>query len=368
MGLTRLSFQTVPNNPRSTTSIVLVHGGLFFASFLTTFMAGIVWSGSLPWIPESFTLGEIQEFLNQFPIRSGLSYALLIMSFIGAHEFGHYVASRAHNVDASLPYFIPWPFVMLNPFGTMGALIRTRTPIRSKKALFDIGVAGPLSGFIVCLVILAIGYSTLPPESYLLRIHPELAETGYGIQSGLHFGEIPMFTIMQKLFVTPGTFIPPMNEVYHYPMLCVGWFGLFLTALNMMPFGQLDGGHVLFALIGKKQWIVGRVLWVFLFVICGLSLIGLLQEIVSEPTADTTMLAIQYALEIPLTKLVSVCPVLFTIGMGWLVWVVLIRFVIKIEHPDIGDDEPLSVGRKIIGWAAIVVLMLCFSPQFIYVR
>ena len=293
---------------------------------------------------------------------TGLTYAILILTFLSCHEFGHYIAARIHGVDATLPFYIPMPLIL---FGTMGAVIRTRSPIPNKKVLFDIGVAGPLAGFVVALVILGIGFATLPSFDYIYAIHPEYQATGQFSDSGMFFGDMLLFSFFREVFSPAGAVIPPMNEVYHYPFLCVGWFGLFVTALNLAPFGNLDGGHVLYALSGKFQHRVARTLWWALFVFGMLSLIGTLSDFLSEPSPNGIIISIQNAIGAPLVAIVELSPWLFHAGEGWLLWALLIRFFIGIDHAEI-RGAPLDTKRMIIGWGSLLILVLCMPVQIIY--
>jgi membrane-associated protease RseP (regulator of RpoE activity) len=350
MGYTPIAPEGIQRTPAR--SSLWLHALLFVASFVCTMFAGAQW-----------LMKDITEITNA---TYGITYALLIMSFLTAHEFGHYIAARKHGVDASLPYFIPMPFLNMLPFGTMGAVIRTRSPIRSRAVLFDIGVSGPLAGFVVCLIILAVGFLTLPPKEYLYSIHPEYMNLGGAIPTtGMYFGDTLTFSAFRALFADRG-FIPPMNEMYHYPFLCVGWFGLFVTALNMLPFGQLDGGHVLYALVGPWQHRIARGLWWTLFLAGVLSLLGEVQQALIGVPEDPLTLWLQQHLSPVLDPMVAQAPWLFALGSGWLMWALLIRFFIKIPHPVIEDPTPLSSGRAIVGWIAIAVLVLCFAPTSIY--
>jgi len=295
----------------------LINIGLFLLTFLTTTTAGVFWLNRDPYQLENFSLG--------------LTYSLLILSVITAHEFGHYFAARIHKIPVSLPYYIPFPFLEFNPFGTMGALIKMKSPTQSRKSLFDIGIAGPLSGWIVTCIILIIGYITLPPLSYIYQIHPEYSETGIP-SYGLRFGYNIIFWSVEKIFPNPN--IPPMNEVYHYPFLCVGWFGLLITALNMMPVGQLDGGHISYAMFGRKHKYMAYTVVIFLAVF---GAAGILPFI---------------GIEFPLGS------------VSWLVWVLLIFFIIKIKHPDIiaNPSEPLGRTRILLGWISFIIFLLSFCP------
>jgi membrane-associated protease RseP (regulator of RpoE activity) len=216
----------------------------------------------------------------------------------------------------------------------MGAVIKMRVRTQSRKSLFDIGVAGPIAGWVTSLVILVIGFFTLPPIEFLYTIHPEYASHGIST-SGLAFGYNIIFWLFEKIFTSsPGVFMPPMNEVYHYPFLCVGWFGLLITALNMMPIGQLDGGHISYAMFGKKhKYVAYTVFGILLF----FGLAGFLP-----------LLGITFELG----------------SVNWLLWVLLIFFLIKIKHPPICSDldTPLGDTRMFIGWFSYFIFVTSFCP------
>ncbi len=230
-------------------SSLFIHVLLFILTFASTMMAGSAWAGKNPI--------EITNWIY------GWTYASLLMTFLLTHEFGHYIAARLHKVDASLPFFIPLPIPFVSIFGTLGAYIKTRSIIPNRKALFDIGASGPLAGFIVCLGIFIFGLLNLPSIDFLYAIHPEYKEFGIMYPDwGMYFGDMLLFQGLIALFVQPGTYIPPLNEIYHYPFLCVGWFGMFVTSLNLPPLGQLDGGHIAYAMFGKNQGKIARIVWV----------------------------------------------------------------------------------------------------------
>jgi membrane-associated protease RseP (regulator of RpoE activity) len=297
-----------------------LHLLLFIITFFTTTLAGVEWVNKDP-----FELGNFHY---------GLPYSLSLLAMLSAHEFGHYFAARSYGIQATLPYFIPIPppLLFLNPFGTMGAVIRIRSGWSSRKALFDIGIAGPIAGLVVTFGLLAYGLMTLPAKEYIYMVHPEYRVTGIIPEGGLTFGTSALFWLYSKISVTHG-FFPPMNEIYHYPFLCVGWFGLFVTALNLLPVGQLDGGHILYALTGSKmQGKIARVFFLFLIVMGLGSLIPLLGWKLRLGT------------------------------LGWLLWAAILFFIIKLDHPAIPGDEPLTPGRKFLGWATMVTFLLIFPP------
>lgn len=302
----------------------LLHIALFLITLLTTVLAGIEW-----------TTGSMGPY-HFSDLMKGLPYALSMLFILGVHEFGHYFASVYHKVKATLPYFIPFPPIsgFLN-FGTMGAVIKTKSPIPNNKAMFDIGAAGPLSGFVACLIVLIYGFTHLPGKEYLLQIHPDYGTAEYGKNAlGLEFGGTLMFSLLKYIFTNPSQFIPPMSEVYHYPYLCVGWFGLFVTAMNLIPVGQLDGGHVIYSMFNeKKHEAIASVSMVLLLL---LGLMGILNTFI-----DLNI----------------------KIGWsGWLFWAVILYFVIKIKHPPVNQFEDLGLGRKILGYFTILIFILSFSP------
>ena len=296
----------------------LIHGGLFVLTFLTTTLAGVQWLNK-----------DFQELTN---FTLGVPYSLLLLLMLASHEFGHYFAAKFHKVDATLPYFIPFPSVygFLVPFGTLGAVIRVRSAIPSRKATFDIGASGPIAGFVVSCAILIIGFRTLPGVDYLYSIHPEYAQMASIPATGLTFGRSLIFTAIEKIFAPHGAFIPPMNEIYHYPFLCVGWFGLFVTALNLIPIGQLDGGHISFAMFGDRHNKIGQVALLLLI----------------------------------LTGSIGCLPLVgLDLGFGWIGWlfwaVVLAVFLRRgmLARPPIDDMTALSVNRTIVGWMCTLIFI-----------
>ncbi len=304
-------------DPRRPTQYLL-HLILLLLTLFTTTIAGIQWLNKDPF--------ELSNF------GAGFRYSLSIMIFLASHEFGHFIAARLSGVSVTLPFFIPVPPFLVNPFGTMGAVIRIRSPFPFRRSLFDIGIAGPLAGFVVTLAILIIGFLTLPPKSYLFTIHPEYAALDSIPKTGLTFGNSLLFWGLCKVFASYA-FVPPMNEVYHYPLLCVGWFGLFVTALNMIPVGQLDGGHILYALCGARvQSLVARAFFIFLVAV-GLS--GFLPARAGSPQIGT---------------------------LGWLLWALILLFVVKLDHPQLIFQDELTPARKALGWVSFLIFVVSFPP------
>lgn len=302
-----------------------LHILLFVITFVTTTIAGAEW---------------ITGFGHSFDIKElliGLPYSISILFMLGSHEFGHFFASKYHKVDATLPYFIPFPSLegFLN-FGTLGAVIRTRSPIPSKKALFDIGVAGPLAGFVACIIILVYGFTHLPGIDYILVIHPDYFSPEYGKNAlNLEFGNTLLYYFMQEIFTDGSQFVPPMSEIYHYPYLCVGWFGLFVTAMNLIPVGQLDGGHIAYAVFGEKKHLVIASISMIMLIVLGVG--GFITSFMNLN---------------------------FEFGWsGWLFWAFILYFFIKVQHPPIYDEEELDPKRKIIGYISLLIFVISFSPN-----
>jgi len=294
---------------------------LFLVTFFTVTVAGVQWLNKDP-----FDLGNFSF---------GIPYSLSILFILTCHEFGHYFAARHHGVDATLPYFIPFPNLVgaLN-FGTLGAVIKTKSPVPSRKVMFDIGAAGPIAGFVATILILTYGFATLPGKEFILSIHPEyFAPTHPETGLGLAFGNCLLYQFLEFMLTNPANqFVPPMSEMYHYPFLCAGWFGLFVTAMNMIPIGQLDGGHVAYTMFGASHRMIARSAFALVLF---MGLLGLLPLIHVSMTFGWT---------------------------GWIFWALVLFFVVKIDHPPVLDETPLDEKRRNIGWITFIILALSFIP------
>lgn len=315
-------FQGTTNTAFQRTGSYLVHLGLFLLTFLTTTLAGVQW------------LNRNYNELNNF--SDGLPYAGLILFMLASHEFGHYIAARLHRVKATLPFFIPFPafFGLLLPFGTLGAVIKLQSPVPSRKVLFDIGAAGPIAGFVATIIILIVGFRTLPSIDYLYSIHPEYAQMATIPTAGPTFGKTLFYSLAAWLFAPAGAFIPPMNEIYHYPFLCVGWFGMLVTAMNLMPIGQLDGGHISYAMFGRGYHILAQATLVFLIVVGTLGFLPFFG------------IDFQYG---------------YT---GWLFWGLILAFFMRrytLNRPPVPDETPLDAKRLVLGWLCLLIFVGSFS-------
>ncbi|TDI23821.1 MAG: site-2 protease family protein [Acidobacteria bacterium] len=239
-----------------------------------------------------------------FALLRGLWYSVTILSILGAHELGHYYACRYYRVDASLPYFLPAPFLT----GTLGAVIRIRQPIPTKRMLFDIGVAGPIAGFVVAVPALFLGLS-------LSRVLPLPADF-----VGLSLGEPPIFRL--ATWMIWGT-APDDYSLMLHPVALAAWFGLLVTALNLFPIGQLDGGHISYATLGARST--------------------------------------------PVTMAAVAAVILLTLySSSWIAWAGLTVFMlIKFgpRHPRTLDHHiPLDRTRMLVAVGAVVMFILCFTP------
>ena len=297
---------------------------LFLITFITTVIAGTEW---------------VTGTMGPFDLESlmiGLPYSISALFILATHEFGHYFAAKYHKVKATLPYFIPIPPIAgFFNFGTMGAVIKTKSEIPTNKAMFDIGVAGPIAGFIASLIVLIYGFTHLPSVEYILAIHPDYFSPEYGKEAiSLQFGNNLLFMFLQNIFTTSSDFIPPMTEVYHYPYLMTGWFGLLITAMNMIPVGQLDGGHIVYSMFGTK----------IQETVASISLIGLV------------ILGISGFVDVSFEMN-------FGFGWsGWIFWGLILFFLIKVKHPPVRYFSQLDPTRKILGYISLIILFISFAP------
>ena len=238
-------------------------------------------------------------------LLTGLPFSVAIMSILFAHEMGHYLTCRYYGISATLPYFIPAPTLV----GTMGAFIRIRSPIQHRSALLDVGIAGPIAGFVLAIPTLMIGLSL----SRFVIVDPK--------EFGIGFGEPLIFKIGAMLL---GKTPPPGMDLYLHPVGIAAWFGFLATALNLLPVGQLDGGHIAYALFGRFH---KRISEGFVFLLIPLGIFY---------------------------------------WQGWLFWTAVLLFV-GVRHPMTLDDSiPLKRRHVWLGWFALAMLILCFTPLPFY--
>jgi len=303
-----------------------LHVGLFLLTVVTTTLAGMLFvipdlppyeppsSGLLDYllyIPRGYfhTICDVIRLGLAQPhvFAQGVEFSAALLAILFSHEMGHYLACRYYKVSATLPYFIPAPPLFLT--GTFGAFIKIRSPIPSRRSLFDIGLAGPLAGFVVALPISVIG---------VLTMGPAVAPAGSG---AIFFNDPLLFRLLARLFGVP---LDPNSLPTPYYM--AAWIGLLVTSLNLMPVGQLDGGHGTFAIFGPRAHrIIARIAF-----------------------ATTAILAI--------------------LGFWWhhspsgFLYTVLLAVMLRVPHPAPAIMEPLGTKRTIIAIVTLLVFILCFWP------
>ncbi|HID24401.1 MAG TPA: site-2 protease family protein, partial [Planctomycetaceae bacterium] len=277
--------------------------GLFIATCISTFFSGMLAGVGAPradWLQE-----QPVEVLKALTLN-GLSYAGPLMLILLAHEMGHYLQARRYRVPATLPFFIPMP---ITPFGTMGAVIVQQAGVADRKALFDIAITGPLAGLLVAL---PVTYFALQ-DVQIVQLDPNAA----GVE--IRYGDPLVLQWMVKLIHRP---LAENEDIILTPMLFAGWVGIFITALNLMPVGQLDGGHILYTLIGRKAHYVAY------------ALIGL--------AVGHMFHSKDYAYSLIIALLLVVGP----------------------RHPPTADDHvPLGTWRVLLGWLTLAFIIIGFTPR-----
>jgi membrane-associated protease RseP (regulator of RpoE activity) len=366
---------------RRETRIILIQVALFIATFITTTFAGSEWSYGRSVYMEGYTWSDFV---------GGMEFSIPFLLILTVHEFGHYFMAMYHKVRSSLPYYIPIPPIPFS-IGTMGAMIRLRSRIYSLRENFDIGLAGPLAGFVMALIILFYGFTHLPPPEYIFQVHPEYEQYGpdyadyvYANQDkniiDVMLGQNLLFYFFEQFVADPAR-MPNPHELMHYPLLFAGFLSLVFTALNLLPIGQLDGGHVVYGLFGyKTHRIIASVAFVLFMFYSGLGFV--------KPTdpPDELMIwvpgfifflyfafrglqlskrdTIMYALLVFAAQfLISWMYPKLEGYSGWLVFGVLIGRLVGVPHPPAEIEEPLDSKRIILGWLALVIFILCFTPR-----
>lgn len=368
---------------------VILQVVLFVVTFITTTIAGTQWCYGRSVFEPDYSWTDFYH---------GLPFSIPLLLILTVHEFGHYFTALFNRVKASLPYYIPIPPIPFLPFniGTMGAVIRLRSKPYSNIQNFDIGLAGPLAGFIVALIVMFYGFRTLPPPEYIFQFHPEYEQYGlryadvvysdeYLSQHGpvldVRIGNNLLFWMFEKVVADPER-VPNPHELMHYPILLACYIALFVTCLNLLPIGQLDGGHVLYGLFGFRiHRVIARVFFLALIFYAGLGLpyidphlpqgsllLGMAGYLLflfmafrgmRLPLKDTWMYVFlifgaQFSLMV------------FVPGIqgyeGWLLFGFILGRFIGIEHPPSEIEKPLDPARVMLGWIALLIFILCFSP------
>ena len=377
------------NKNRLTSGTIVKHTVLFILTFICVTFVGIIWVGQS---------ANADSYWDMWP--QGALFATLLLAFLGTHEFGHYFAAVYHKVKVTLPYFIPVPLGI----GTLGAVIKIEEQVRNTKKLFDIGISGPVAGFIVSFIVLMIGFATLPEPDFIENFagHEEtisyIQETGTFPETPIEpapetgtimLGQTLLYSFLASFFDN----VPPMYEMYHYPFLFAGWLGLFFTALNLTPIGQLDGGHILYSLIGYEQHKkVARIAFGGLTALAGLEAIPFLYLNIDQWLPGYGLGSILLwglillflmrkgfhhelnwiapvwilSLGIPVIYLFATSGFEQAGSLIWVIWSFFIVYFVKIEHPPVMIQQPLSPNRKKLGWISMAVFVLCISPSPIY--
>jgi membrane-associated protease RseP (regulator of RpoE activity) len=367
----------------------LLHLGLFLLAWATTMLSGAELITGHSW------LGDLQaaDFWEGWP------YSLAFLTFLTCHEFGHYFMALFHRVRSSLPFYIPVyiPFLGLN-IGSLGAVIMLKQMPDSTRKYFDIGIAGPLAGFVVSLGLLFYGFTHLPPlEETVFAIHPDYVEEfgrvpaepemvqwlkDQDLQS-VAIGSSLLFDWLAETLPSDQSQVPPAYEIMHYPFLFVGFITLFFTALNLLPIGQLDGGHVIYGMFGRRTaGLIARVSTVGLLLLGGTGLLGL-QDLdqVGFLSMGAYLMFVIYVFTHILGRnrwqpVALAAALLFAVQIGikwafpsietnplWLLYSFLVIRVIKLDHPKAFFEHRVNRPRQVLGWLAIAMFVGCFTPQ-----
>ena len=355
----------------------LLHFTLFVITLIFTTLSGIEWTMNKYLFRSAYTYDDLVI---------GLSFSLSFLGILTVHEFGHYFTARLYKLKVTLPYYIPfYLFGQLPSLGTFGAVIRIKEIISSRKQFFDIGIAGPLAGFVIALGALYYGFTNLPSHEYIFQLHPEYRQYGmdypkYVYTEGIVMGTNLLLEFFIGFIADPTQMVHPY-ELIHFPIVLAGYFGCYFTALNLIPLGQLDGGHILYGLLGyEKSKKISVILFILFMFFGGLGLFSFEQStgtilfsglayliflyFTMQKTWENKMTIWSIALSIFTVQLllnsyipgIRGFPVLLILGF------ILGRFL-GVYHPKAIEDRPLSLGRKVLGWVALVVFVLCFSLE-----
>jgi len=291
-----------------------IHVVLFVITLATTFLAGFFQGGS---------------------ISSGLSFSAALLFILGTHEMGHYIYGKKYGVEITPPYFIPAP-PLISPIGTFGAFIKIKSPISTKRALFDIGIAGPLAGILAAIPVIVIG----------IKLSTIIQTTDNSIEHGLTLGSPLIFSFIADSIVGK---IPEGYDLLLHPVAFAGWIGLFVTALNLIPAGQLDGGHITYAIFSNKWHRRASILIIFVLLVFGIGTQPIAQYFQSY--FDGTTLSSYKDL------------VIFEGWGGWVMWAALLTFLGTKHPPTLYDEIQLDSRRKFLSLVALLVFIGCFTPM-----
>jgi len=311
----------------------LLPGALFLLTFLTTTASGAIRmhpGAEIPFWQLLFPVDAIR------PISDGLSYSVPLMAILLCHELGHYFAAKAHGVPASLPHFIPLPPLL--GLGTMGAVIGMRQVTADRRKLIDIGAAGPLAGLLVAVPVIIYGLSLSP----VAPLHP----------GGMQEGNSLLYALLK--YLSKGAFLPSATEdVALHPTAFAGWTGLLITMINLLPIGQLDGGHIATAYFGNAYNRFARVLHRLLPMVATLVFAWIVVAVQHE---------VQGTQRATLDDIIAIA---LEGAMPWLLWWGMVRLVQRAagsaEHPPV-ENRPLARSRRALFWLMVVVFALLLMP------
>jgi membrane-associated protease RseP (regulator of RpoE activity) len=362
---------------------------LFIITFISATLTGAEWIYGRVFFFGENTLGWPEFF-------EGFKYSVPFLGVLTIHEFGHYFTAKKHKTDVTLPYYLPlWLGGLNSTFGTLGAFIRIKERINSRIKYFDIGISGPLAGFVASLFVLWYGFTHLPPLDYVFELFPVFKQYGndYGKfletspdYMSLKLGDSLIFNFFEQK-VSSGE-LPHPYLYTNYPIIFAGYLSLFFTALNLLPIGQLDGGHILYGLIGDRAFnIVSPILFSCFIFYAGLGyfnayefttqdtqmffiLIGkfvafiLFNYFCFSKITDNLMTNLIIALSVvSLQLLISYFFPTIEGYSGFLAFGLIIGRFLGVYHPSTSDMKPLTLERKILGWVALIIFVICFSPK-----
>jgi len=383
---------------------IIIQVVLFILTFITTTLAGCEWCFGI----SIYTFTEegigFNSAYSWADFTRGMGFSIPLLLILTTHEFGHYFTARYHRVRTSLPYYLPFPPIPFLPnIGTFGAVIRLRSKVRASVQNFDIGLAGPVAGFIMTLIVLAYGFRTLPPPDYVFEFHPEYKE--YGLQYADHVysqeyynehlkdkGLLDMeigSTVLMELFkwvAVDQAYVPNPHEMMHYPVLLASAIALFFMCLNLLPIGQLDGGHVTYGLLGgNRHYLIGRIALVLLLAYSGTGVVTPADGVDGVLGWGIMLVLLYYMCFKGFTRsvqdawmyavLLFAAQFLFAWGFpgitgypGWLLFAFIVGRFIGVKYPPAEIEEKLDSRRVILGWLTIVIFIISFSPRPLIVR
>jgi len=295
-----------------------LHLLLFVLTFLTTTVAGSLLQKGTNILEEP--LGVLE----------GLPFSVTLMTILLSHELSHYFASKRHHTEATLPYFIPAP-PFLSPIGTFGALIKMKSPIVTRRALIDIGASGPIAGFLLSVIASVVGLA----NSSIVPLQE--------VKGGISLGDSLLFSLLSRLVLG----VPPESyDILLHPVALAGWLGLFVTSLNLIPIGQLDGGHIAFAFLGERHKALSKVLAGTLLT---MGCLAVLQTIGDAKLFPSDAMP-RFLRNLP------------DLWVGWGLWGGLM-VALGLKHPPVTYWEvPLDGRRRVIGILSIIIFILTFMP------